>query len=140
MGLVMFLLPFVWVLEVESCGQSVPKETQITGSMVVGKLDLEAWMYVLPVALVVLLTPFITPRVPRLGVRVLINVLGLVAAGLAGWGGFLIMFFTIFSERLVQGVGWLVLGAFAGSILDALLRLIWSIQEWLRARANLQPG
>ena len=87
------------------------------------------------------LTPFLAPRVASLGARVLLHVLGLASALLAGWGATFAMLFTIFSERVAAGVGWLVLGAFAAAIIDALLRLGWSAQEWWRARrAALTPG
>ena len=73
--------------------------------------------------------------------RVLAHVIGLAAALLAGWGAFFAMFFAIFSERMAKGVGWLVLAAFAGSIIDALLRVAWSTQEWLATRASRSaPG
>jgi uncharacterized membrane protein len=86
------------------------------------------------VLLVVVLTPFLAPRISKLGLRVWLHVLGLVAAAFAAWGAFLVIFFTIFTERQPRGVGWVVLAAFAGSIVDALLRVVWSTQEWARAR------
>lgn len=137
MGLVPLLLPFVWVLDLDSCGHPVPVVTELTGTMVMGKFELEGWAVVVPVLLVVLLTPWLAPRVPRLGLglRVLVHVLGLLAALLAAYGAFFAMLFAIFSERTFSGVGWIVVGSFVGSIVDAVLRVIWSTQEWLRARA-----
>lgn len=135
MGLVPLLLPLVWVLEVDSCGGSVPTEKEITGTMVVGKFELEGWAVIIPVVLAVVLTPFIAPRIEKLGWRVLVHVVGLAAALFAGWGAFFAMFFTIFSSRTAKGAGWLVLAAFVASLLDALLRAAWSTQEWLAARA-----
>ncbi len=140
MGLVPVLLPFVWVLDLDSCGHPVPVATELTGTMVVGKFELEGWAVVLPTLLVLVLTPYLAPRVAKLWLRVLVHVLGLIAALFAAWGAFFVMLFTIFSERVFFGVGWVVLGSFVGSILDAALRVIWSTQEWLRARALAKAG
>lgn len=139
MGLVPLLLPFVWVLELDSCGHA-PVQTELTGTMVIGKFELEGWAVALPVLLVLVLTPYLAARVAKLGLRVLVHVLGLIAALFAAWGAFFVMLFTIFSERAFYGVGWVVLGSFVGSILDAVLRVIWSTQEWLRARAPAKSG
>jgi hypothetical protein len=135
MGLVPLLLPFVWVLEINSCGNAAPATTEITGTMVVGHFELEGWLLIVPVVLLVLLTPFAANRLAREGLRVLVHVLGLVATALAGWGATMAMLFTIFSEREAKGVGWVVLACFGGALLDALLRVVWSTQEWLKARA-----
>lgn len=135
MGLVPLLLPFVWVLDLDSCGHQAPVATELTGTMVVGKFELEGWAVVVPVLLVVLLTPYLAPRVTRLGLRVLVHVLGLLAALFAAYGAFFAMLFAIFSERTFYGVGWIVVASFVGSIVDAVLRVIWSTQEWLRSRA-----
>ena len=136
-GLVPLLLPFVWVLELDSCGQpAVPRATDITGTMVVGKFELDGWAVVIPVLLVVVLTPFLAPRIQRLGARVFVHALGLLATVFAAWGAFFAMLFTIFSERSPKGAGWLVLAAFAAAIIDAGLRFGWSLQEWLRSRVK----
>jgi hypothetical protein len=142
MGLVPLLLPFVWVLELDSCGHPVPLETELTGVTVMGKFEVEGWMVVVPVLLVVVLIPFLAPRVQRLGARVLLHALGVLATLFAGWGAVLAMLFTIFTDRTPRGLGWVVLGAFAASIVDAGLRFVWSLQEWLRARAlaKTQPA
>lgn len=134
MGLVPFLLPFVWVLESSSCGGAVPAETELTGTMLLGKFEVEGWLVVAPVLLATMLTPFFANRLLRAGPRVWVHLLGLVAAVTSGWGAFFAMFFTLFSEREARGLGWVVLGCFAGALLDALLRLGWSTQEWWRAR------
>jgi hypothetical protein len=134
MGLVPFLLPFVWVLETDSCGSHVPTTTEITGTAVIGRFELDGWLVIVPVLLILLLTPFAANRLARVGLRVLVHVLGLVAAALAAWGASFAMLFTIFSDREAKGVGWLVLGCFGGSLLDALLRVVWSTREWLQAR------
>lgn len=134
MGLLPVLLPFAWVLELDSCGHPVPLETELTGTMIIGKFELEGWMVVVPVLLVVVLTPFLAPRVQRPGLRVLVHSAGLVAAVFAGWGAFFAMFFTIFTERVPKGAGWVVLAEFAGSIVDAILRVVWSALEWRASR------
>lgn len=139
MGLVPLLLPFSWVLELDSCGHT-PVQTELTGTVVLGRFELEGWAVAVPVLLVLLLTPYLAPRVAALGPRVLVHVLGLIAALLATWGAFFVMLFSIFSERVFFGVGWIVFGCFVGSIVDALLRVVWSLQEWLRARAQLKQA
>ena len=142
MGLVTLLLPFVWVLELDSCGHPVPMTTELTGAMVVGKFELQGWMLVVPVLLLVVLPPYFALKIPRLGWRVLLHAVALVAALFAAWGAFMAMFFTLFTEREARGAGWVVLAAFAGSVLDASLRVVWSTQEWVRARRaeKLSPG
>ena len=141
MGLVPLLLPFVWLLEIDSCGSSgIPKTTEITGSMIVGTFDVEGWLLIVPVLLVVLLTPFLAPRVQRLGWRVVVHVVGFVGAALAAYGAFFAMFFTIFYTREARGVGWIVIALFLGSLVDALLRLGWSLQEWRASRLKAEPG
>lgn len=134
MGLVPFLLPFVWVLETDSCGSAVPTQSEITGTMVIGRFELNGWLVIVPVLILVLLTPFAANTLERVGLRVLVHLLGLAAALLSGWGATFAMLFTIFSDRQAEGVGWLVLACFAGSVLDALLRVVWSTREWLQAR------
>ncbi len=134
MGLVPLLLPFVWVLELDSCGHAVPLEKEITGLMVFGRFDVEGWLLVTAVMLAALLTPFLAMKLSHLGSRVWMHVAGLVAAGVAGYVALFGLFFALFADRVVRGVGWLVLAAFAGSFVDAVLRVVWSTQEWLRAR------
>ena len=136
MGLVPLLLPFVWVLELDSCGNSLTT-TEITGTMMFGKFDVEGWLVVVPVLLAVIVIPFLAPRIPKLGWRVVLHGLGFFAAFFAGYCAFFVMFFSLFTERMAKGAGWVVLGTFAASLLDALFRLIWSTQEWLRARSEL---
>lgn len=139
MGLLPFLLPFVWLLEVDSCGGSVPRTEEITGSMIVGKFDLEGWMVIVPTVLVALLTPFLAPRVKRLGLRLLVHVAGFVAVSLMAYGAFFAMFFTIFSTREAQGVGWIVLAVFVGLLIEALARLGLGLSELLAARRAPSP-
>ena len=134
MGLVPLLLPFVWVLELESCGHAVPIEKEITGLMMFGRFDVEGWLLVASVMLVALITPFLAMKLSHLGYRVWIHVAGLIAAGFAGYGALFGMFFALFADRVVRGVGWLVLACFLGSFVDAVVRVVWSTQEWLRAR------
>ena len=73
-------------------------------------------------------------KLSHLGSRVWMHVAGLVAAGVAGYVALFGLFFALLADRVVRGVGWLVLAAFAGSFVDAVLRVVWSTQEWLRAR------
>ena len=139
MGLVVPLLPLVWVVEVGSCGQGAPEE--ITGTKIASTIDVEGWLMSAPVLRVLALIPFLAPLIQRLGLRVWVHVLGLVAAAMAGWGGMVIMFFSIFSERTPTLVGLLVLAVFAALIIEALLRVVWSTQEWMRLRASTtRPG
>ena len=138
MGLVPFLLPFVWLLELDSCGHPIPQTTEIPGSMVIGKFDLQAWLVIVPVLLVVLATPFIAARVPTIGWRAVVHLIGFIGAAMMGYGAFFAMFFTIFSTREARGVGWIVIALFVGSLIDALLRLVWGVQEWRSARQPRQ--
>ncbi len=136
MGLWPLLLPFVWVLELDSCGHPIPLETELTGRMVLGKFELEAWMLAVPILLLVVLTPYLARWVQRLGLRVWVHVLGFIAAAFAAYLGFFAMFFTLFSDRRPWGMGWVVMGTFVDSFLDALLRVVWSTQEWRRAKTQ----
>lgn len=135
MGLVPLLLPFVWVLELDSCGHAVPLEKEITGLMVFGRFDVEGWLLLAAVMLVSVSPPFLAAKISHLGHRVWLHVAGLVAAAVAGYLSLFGIFFALFADRVVRGVGWLVLAAFAVSLVDAVLRVVWSTQEWLRARA-----
>jgi hypothetical protein len=139
MGLVPLLLPFVWVLELDSCGHDVPLEKEITGTMIVGRFEVDAWLVVVPVVLLVILTPFFAAKVPKLGWRVVLHGAGFLATLFAGYGAFFAMFFALFVERVPRASGWVVLSAFIASIIDGLLRLIWSVQEWRRASKST-PG
>lgn len=139
MGVVVPLLPLVWVVEVGSCGQGVPEE--VTGTKIASTIGVEGWLMSAPVLLVLALIPFLAPLIQRLGIRVWVHVLGLIAAGLTGWSGAVIMFFTIFAERTPTLVGLVVLAVFAALFIDALLRVVWSTQEWMRFRASTtKPG
>lgn len=139
MGLVPFLVPFVWVLDSSSCGGSVPAQSELTGTMVIGKFELEGWLVIVPVLLVMVLTPFLANRLRGPGLRVWVQLLGLATALMSGWGAGFAMYFTIFSEREAQGVGWLVLACFAGAILDGLWRVVWATIEWRRPPVSPAP-
>lgn len=142
MGFVTLLMPFVWVLDVDSCGHA-PVATEFTGLELVKKLDVDAWALVLPVLLVCVATPLLAVRLAHPVARLVTHLVGLVAAGFGAYAAVMVLFFTVFTHRTARGVGWLVLSLFAGSLLDALLRVAWAVQEWLaqrresRARANL---
>lgn len=139
MALWPLLIPFVWVLEIDSCGNRPPIQNELTGKVVLGALEVEAWLIVVPVLLVLILTPFIANRLRRLGARVWVHLLGFAAALFSGWAAGFAMFFTIFREREARGAGWLVLAAFFGAVLDALWRLGSSFAEWRRARRAPDP-
>ena len=44
--------------------------------------------------------------------------------------------FTVFDVREPRAAGLMVQTIFASAVLDALLRVVWSIREWLRARVT----
>lgn len=134
LGVLPWLLPWVWVLEVDSCGAAPHLEKEIRGTTIIQGFDVETWLVVVPVLLVVGLTPFAANAVERLGARLLLHVLGLVGAALGGWVAEFALFFTLFATRTATGVGWLVGAIFLGCIVDALLRVAWSAQEWFQAR------
>lgn len=142
MGLVPLLLPFVWVLELDSCGHA-PVATQLTGLELVGKFNGDAWAITIPALLLCVGTPFLAARLAAPGWRLVVHLAGLVAAGFSAYAAAIVMFFTIFSSRSARGVGWLVVALFVGSLLDALLRVFWSVRELVvhrresSARANL---
>jgi hypothetical protein len=66
--------------------------------------------------------------------RLLFQIIGAVATLLAAYLAGLVLFFAIFSDRRAQGMGWVVLALFFGSVADALWRLGWSVQEWRASR------
>ena len=137
MGLVPLLLPFVWILELDSCGHA-PTETPITGLELVDKLHGDVWAIFLPAVLVCVVTPFVALRlVAPLG-RMLVHVLGLLAALLTGYAAGFVMFFSLFTNRTARGVGWLVIALFVASVIDAALRVVWSVREWWGLRRK--PG
>ena len=109
---------------------------ELKGTTIVQGLDLEEWLVVVPVLLAVVLTPFLANLTERLGARLLLHLLGLAGAVLGGWAAEFVLFFTLFATRTATGVGWLVGALFLSCIIDALLRVVWSAQEWFRARAH----
>jgi 3-methyl-2-oxobutanoate hydroxymethyltransferase len=58
------------------------------------------------------------------------------AALLEGAGAGMLLFFSIFTDRQPRPAGWVFLGLFVLSSLDAVLRVVWSVQEWLASRGR----
>ncbi len=133
MGFVPLLLPFVWVLELDSCGHA-PVETPLTGFELTSKLGLDTWAVIVPVLLITVLTPFIARLFVRPLFRFLTHVVGLLATGFSGYAAFIVLLFTIFTDRMPRGFGWVIIALFVLSFLDAVLRVVWSVQEWVAAR------
>jgi hypothetical protein len=133
LGLVPFLLPFVWVLDVESCGDA-PKEETLTGLALARRIPAEDWLVVVPVLLVVALTPFIAAALRQPVLRLVAHLVGLLGTVVCMYGGWVTLFFTIFSTRVVKAPGWVMVGLGAGLGVDAVMRVVWSVQEWWSAR------
>ena len=136
MGLVPLLLPFAWVLELDSCGHSPAVETELTGSSFIAKFDAEAWLIIGTVLALTVLTPFLANLLERPLYRLLTHLLGLVAPGFSAYGAGMLLFFSIFTDRQPRPAGWVFLGLFVLSSLDAVLRVVWSVQEWLASRGR----
>ena len=127
------LLPFVWVLELDSCGgQTVQNE--LTGFTLFSKFELEFEALLFVVLAVMVLTPFAANRLARAGHRVWVHLLGLVASGFAAWLMGLVLFFVIFRERVLRLPGGVVLALFGGALLDGVVRFGASVREWWATR------
>jgi urea transporter len=138
MGLVPWLLPFVWVLQVDSCG-GVVQETPLTGLELVSKFDADAWGLVASAIAVSVLAPFVAVLVQRPARRVVVHLLGAVGALFSLYLAVLLMLFAIFDEKRLHGAGWAVAALFTGASADAVWRVWHSVREW-RAAQQLQPG
>lgn len=132
-GLLMLLTPFVWVVDVSSCGGNGPVQTELTGLALLGKFDLEWTSLVLLSMAFTVLTPFMALKVTRAAWESCVHVLGLVATGFFVWLGHMTMFFTLFTDRSPYGVGVLVLAVLLALLIDAGARLVFSVQQWRRA-------
>ncbi|MGV3624744.1 MAG: hypothetical protein ACO1OB_28245 [Archangium sp.] len=136
-GLLMLLAPFVWVVDVSSCGGNGPVERELTGLALMGKFDLEWTAWVLAAMTVTVVIPFIAVRIQRPGREVGLQLLGLVATVFFAWLGQMTMFFAIFSERVPRIAGVVVMGSFVAMISDAIARLVFSVKQW-RASTQLR--
>lgn len=138
LGLVPLLLPFVWAVEVDSCGHA-PRRTEETGLDLVLELDAEAWAVIVPVLLIAIGTPRLARALLRPGHRLLIHLGGLVASGAALWGAFMVLFFTIFSQRTPRPAGLAFLLTFVGAAVDAVVRTTLAARTLLLARRAGPP-
>lgn len=132
-GPVPLLLPFIWVLEVNSCGGNT-QTTEYTGLELISKFDAEFWALFFPGLAFSVVMPVVAARLIVPVHRLLFHLIGALGALFTGYLGFMVLFFAIFAQRRAQGVGWLVLALFSAAGLDALLRVAWSFQEWRDAR------
>lgn len=132
-GPVPLLLPFIWVLELNSCGGNT-QTSEYTGLEVIAKFDAEFWALFLPVLAFSVVMPVVAARLIVPVHRLLFHVIGALGALFAGYLAAMVLFFAIFAERRAQGVGWLVLALFGAAVLDALLRVGWSFREWRESR------
>ncbi|PZR05392.1 MAG: hypothetical protein DI536_32495 [Archangium gephyra] len=117
--MLMLLTPFVWVVDVSSCGGNGPVQTELTGLALLGKFDLEWTSLVLLSMAFTVLTPFMALKVTRAAWESCVHVLGLVATGFFVWLGHMTMFFTLFTDRSPYGVGVLVLALLLALLIDA---------------------
>ena len=132
-GLLLLLTPFVWVVDVSSCGGNGPVQTELTGLALMGKFDLEWTSWVLLTMFFTVLTPFVAMKVARAGWEIFVHLLGFVATGFFVWLGNMTMFFTIFTDRSPRAAGVLVIITLLSLILDAGARLVFSVLQWRRA-------
>lgn len=136
MALWPLLLPLVWVTQIDSCEGHAPTSIDLTGIDVFAHLDLEGWLGFIACAVVMVATAPLAMRVARPAWRVGLHLLGLVASAF----GLLLMSFLItfalFNARELRAAGLVVHVIFGLAVLDALLRVVWSIREWLRARVT----
>lgn len=133
LGLVPLLAPFVWVVEVDSCGHA-PRSSELTGVDVLTRMDADGWAVAAPVLGLVVLTPWLAARLAAPGWRLLVHVVGLIASAFALWGAGMVLLFTIFSQRTPRLAGLVYLAAFLGLVVDAVVRVTWSVQALLHAR------
>lgn len=129
-GLLMLLAPFVWVVDVNSCGGNGPVQTELTGLALMGKFDLEWTAWVLLTMAFTVLTPFMAMKVTRAAWEISVHVLGFVATGFFVWLGHMTMFFTIFTDRSPYGAGVVVIITLLALIADAGARLVFSVLQW----------
>ncbi len=135
-GLILLVTPFVWVVDVSSCGGQAPVQTELTGLVLLGRFDLGLTSWLTACWAVAVATPFLANRVQRAGAEVWVQVLGLVATGLFAYVGMFGMFFTIFSDRTPRLAGVVVLSVFGAMVLDAVTRVGLSVRQWWRVRAS----
>lgn len=133
-GLILLLTPFVWIVDVSSCGGQGPVATEITGLVLLGRFDVVLTSWLVGCWALAVATPFVANRVQRAGAEVWVQLLGLVATGLFSYVGMFGMFFTIFSDRTPRLAGVGVISVFAAMGLDAVTRVGFSVQQWWRAR------
>lgn len=139
-GVVLPLLPLVWVVEVSSCEGRPDEVKDLTGLEVLGHTELEGHLLLGAAVLVMVFAAPLATRLAGLGARVAVHALGLVAAVLALLAIDFAMTFAIFSERTLKPAGLLVTALFIGAVVDALLRVVWSVLEWLAARRRRPAG
>ncbi|MFT3713516.1 MAG: hypothetical protein QM817_38155 [Archangium sp.] len=132
-GLVPLFLPFVWVVELDSCG-TVPTQTEFTGLQLVSKFEPEFWALLIPVLAIAIAMPLIAARLIVPVHRLLFQVIGAIAAGFSTYLGLMMLFLAIFVERRAHGAGWVVVALWCGVTLDALYRVYFSLQEWRASR------
>lgn len=133
-GLLSLLMPFVWVVDVSSCGGDGPVQRELSGLALLGRFELRWTALVLLTVVVSAVTPFIAARVTKAARELWVHVLGLVATGFFAWLGHMTMFFTIFSERDLRGAGVLVLVVLASMVADAVARVGFSARQWWASR------
>lgn len=132
-GLLMLLAPFVWVVDVSSCGGNGPVQTELTGLVLMGKFDLDWTVSVLLTMAFSVLTPFVAIKVANAVGEIFVHVVGVIATVFFAWLGHMTMFFTIFTDRSPYGAGIVVIITLLALIIDAFARLIFSVLQWRRA-------
>lgn len=136
---ILFLLPFVWVLEVEECGSHASVE--LTGDALFARFDTEApetWVFFLAVVFC-LAAPWIAAAMVREAPRFFAHVLGLLASLATSTVIGAMFFLSLFSTRVIRPAGYVVLTILVLLSVDALVRLVFSVQELVRSRRPRPP-
>lgn len=133
----MVLTPFVWIVDVSSCGGNGPVEKELTGLALAGKGDVEFTLWTVAALVLCVALPFVAVKL-RAGHEVWLQLLGVAATGMFVWLASFMMFFTIFSERSPRPAGVLALLTLAAMAGDALLRFGLSVQQWWSTRTALR--
>ena len=127
-GLVLTMLPFTWVLELDGCTDSVRRSA--TGIDLLSELDLVPPD--LALALVLSVVALLTPRAAAFAGgarnRVWVHALGLLATSVIAGRGILLVIGST-EVRTIQAAGLVVVSALVTALLDAIVRVGFGAME-----------
>lgn len=132
-GVIAALSPFAWVLEVDGCAPVAPTQEELSGVALLAKVDPEGWAIVAPVLAVALLAPWLATKLTA-GWAALLQGLGLAATGFVAYVAWFVLFFALFSDRLLRAAGWAVAATVVLTLLEALARTVLALREWWAGR------